>query len=32
VFPDVLIISTGAFTEFDHDATRNVIGVRTAAL
>jgi hypothetical protein len=32
VFPDVLIIYAGAFTEFDHDDTRNVIGVRTAAL
>jgi hypothetical protein len=26
VFPDVLIISAGAFTMFGHDAARNVIG------
>jgi hypothetical protein len=32
VFPDVLIISAGAFIVFGHNATRNVIGVRTAAL
>jgi hypothetical protein len=30
MFPDVPIISAGAFTESDHDTTRNVIGVRTA--
>jgi hypothetical protein len=30
VFPDVLTISAGAFTEFDHDATRNVIGAQSA--
>jgi hypothetical protein len=27
VFADVLIISTGAFTDFGHDTTKNVIGV-----
>jgi hypothetical protein len=27
VFPDVLIISVGAFADFGHDATRNVIAV-----
>jgi hypothetical protein len=27
VFPDALIISAGAFTDFGHDATRNVIAV-----
>jgi hypothetical protein len=27
VFPDVLIISAGAFADFCHDATRNVIAV-----
>jgi hypothetical protein len=27
VFPDVLIIFTGAFADFGHDATRNVIAV-----
>jgi hypothetical protein len=32
VFPDVLIISTGAFADFGHDATRNVIVVWTATL
>jgi hypothetical protein len=26
VFPDALIISAGALTNLDHDATRNVIG------
>jgi hypothetical protein len=30
VFPDVLIISAGAFTKLDHDATRNVIGAQSA--
>jgi hypothetical protein len=30
VFPDVLIISAGTFTELDHDATRNVIGAQSA--
>jgi hypothetical protein len=29
MFPGVLMISTGAFTEFEHDTTRNVVGVRT---
>jgi hypothetical protein len=32
VFSDVLIISAGAFTDFGHDATRNMITVWTAAL
>jgi hypothetical protein len=32
VFPDVLIIYAGAFTDFGHDATRNVIAICTAAL
>jgi hypothetical protein len=32
VFPDVLIISAGAFVDFGHDATRNVIAVWIAAL
>jgi hypothetical protein len=32
VFPDVLIISARAFADFGHDATRNVIGMRTASL
>jgi hypothetical protein len=32
MFPDVLIISAGAFADFGHDATRNVIVVWTAAL
>jgi hypothetical protein len=27
VFPDVLIISVGAFTDFGHNTTRNVITV-----
>jgi hypothetical protein len=27
MFPDVLIISAGAFVDFGHDATRNVIAV-----
>jgi hypothetical protein len=27
VFHDILIISAGAFTDFGHDATRNVITV-----
>jgi hypothetical protein len=27
VFPDVLIISAGAFADFGHDATKNVIAV-----
>jgi hypothetical protein len=27
VFPNVFIISTRAFAEFDHDTTKNVIGV-----
>jgi hypothetical protein len=27
VFPDVLIISAGAFADFDHDASRNVIAI-----
>jgi hypothetical protein len=27
VFPDVLIISAGAFADFDHDATKNVIAI-----
>jgi hypothetical protein len=27
VFPDVLIISVGAFADFGHDATRNVIAI-----
>jgi hypothetical protein len=27
VFPDVLIISSGAFTELGHDTTRNVIAM-----
>jgi hypothetical protein len=31
VFPDVLIISTGAFAKFGHEVTRNVISVRTVA-
>jgi hypothetical protein len=31
MFPDVFIISTGEFTDFGHDATRNVIDVQTAA-
>jgi hypothetical protein len=31
MFSDVLIISAGAFTNFGHDATRNVIDTRTAA-
>jgi hypothetical protein len=30
VFSDVLIISAGAFTKLDHDATRNVIGAQSA--
>jgi hypothetical protein len=30
VFLDVLIISPGAFTELDHNATRNVIGAQSA--
>jgi hypothetical protein len=30
VFPDTLIISAGAFTKLDHDATRNVIGTQSA--
>jgi hypothetical protein len=32
VFLDVLIISTGGFTDFGHDATKNVIVIWTAAL
>jgi hypothetical protein len=32
VFSDVLIISAGAFADFGHDATRNVIGMRAASL
>jgi hypothetical protein len=32
VFPDVLVISGGAFADFGHDATRNVIAVWTATL
>jgi hypothetical protein len=31
VFPDVLIIYVGAFTEFGHDAMRNMIGMWTTA-
>jgi hypothetical protein len=27
MLPDVLIISAGAFTDFGHDATRNVIAI-----
>jgi hypothetical protein len=30
VFPDVLIISAGVFTELDHDTTWNVIGTQSA--
>jgi hypothetical protein len=30
VFPDVLIISAGAFIELDHDTTKNVIGAQSA--
>jgi hypothetical protein len=29
VFPDALIISAGAFTKLDHDATKNVIGAQS---
>jgi hypothetical protein len=32
MFLDVLIISVRAFIDFGHDATRNVIGVRTTSL
>jgi hypothetical protein len=32
IFPDVLIISIGAFSEFDHNATRDMISVWIAAL
>jgi hypothetical protein len=27
VFPDVLIISVGAFTDFGHDTTKNIITI-----
>jgi hypothetical protein len=30
MFPYAFIISTGAFTKLDHDATRNVIGAQSA--
>jgi hypothetical protein len=30
VFPDALIISVGAFTKLDHDATRNMIGTQSS--
>jgi hypothetical protein len=30
IFHDVLLISAGAFTELDHDATKNVIGAQSA--
>jgi hypothetical protein len=30
VFPDVLGVSKGVFTELDHDATMNVIGAQSA--
>jgi hypothetical protein len=30
VFPGALIISAGAFTKLDHDATRNMIGAQSA--
>jgi hypothetical protein len=30
VFPNVLSVCAGAFTELDHDATKNVIGAQSA--